>query len=510
MRTVLLGTDLMYDSNGNLIPIEINTNVGWSGPDKWEDDSEVLDLSFLSSFLQDGGYTNLIYIGSIRTLSTAFSGMCQTLNITYQEEIVSPSSITVPIVNDSDTTLIIRSSYDTTALVDDTYCADKVNFMNLIATQSFGSQFAYLDSNNNLINNITNILDNGVHPNFILKSRYPSYDKNVYPKLYKVTNQIDLNTILQNVDSNYFLMPFYYNPNQLFQNHIQVIRSLNLLEGSNLTSIPIGEYTMFPVNDVVTINPTYNPTTFELDSSFKTSYLSFNDAMWIPKLLDGDLVEMADGTFKSGSDLQIGDIVKTIDVPNADNTNIADEQANYNIDFATLQSGSTYSVNTVTAKNRVNKLGLIATITFTDNTTWSDVEASTYLTDVNGDIEFVGIGNLVSGNKIILVNTYGSTETGQPVQFIEKEVQSVEVEKSFFGGWEITVQDQHIFLTVSDPTNAIENSVNGIGNYLFAAIEHNVIQCTGCLSCSTLCFQCPKGQHFCNPVPAQKCSSASC
>ena len=52
MRTVLIGSDFMYDKDGNLRPIEINTAVGWDGPEKVEDDVDCLDFSTLDTFIK--------------------------------------------------------------------------------------------------------------------------------------------------------------------------------------------------------------------------------------------------------------------------------------------------------------------------------------------------------------------------------------------------------------------------------------------------------------------------
>ena len=52
MRTVLIGTDFMYDNDGNLKPIEINTNTGWDYISKVEDDTDTLDLTNLYEFIE--------------------------------------------------------------------------------------------------------------------------------------------------------------------------------------------------------------------------------------------------------------------------------------------------------------------------------------------------------------------------------------------------------------------------------------------------------------------------
>ena len=51
MRTVLIGSDFMYDQDGNLKPIEINTAVGWDNASKVEHDVDSLDLTNLYQIL---------------------------------------------------------------------------------------------------------------------------------------------------------------------------------------------------------------------------------------------------------------------------------------------------------------------------------------------------------------------------------------------------------------------------------------------------------------------------
>jgi hypothetical protein len=215
MRTVLIGSDFMYDKNGNLKPIEINTAVGYQY-NKLESDAESFDLTNLLSFINTNGFTKVIYIGEIEELSLIFEATLNAISIEYEFLMVPNTSITIPSIEDNDTTLIIRSAYDTTAIVDDNYCRDKVQFLELIKSESFGAQFAYINDENVLVNHITTINDNGEHPNFILKARYPQYDRDVFPKLFKVSSQEELSVVLENVTSDYFLMEFYFNSEKTY------------------------------------------------------------------------------------------------------------------------------------------------------------------------------------------------------------------------------------------------------------------------------------------------------
>jgi hypothetical protein len=481
MRTVLIGSDFMYDKDGNLKPIEINTAVGWDGLQKIEDNIDCLDLTGLYQFIETKGFTSVHYVGDIpyinETLETYYSGS----SITYEYHLVNKLAITVPFIEDNDETLIIRSSYDTTALVDDTYCKDKVNFLNLIKDSSFGSQFAYLDESNQLVSNITTINDNGEHPNFILKARYPSYDKEVYPKFFKVSTQEELNTILENVTSDYFLMENYCNTTNNFEGHVKVIRSLNILYPPTLESIQIGQYTRINQN-IIFSNVEYDSITHMLNSEYRESYITLTTIKGVPKLLDTDLVEMPDGTFKTALDLNVGDVIKTIDIPNPNGVDNQSYLANFEITYETLVSGTTYSTNKIVNKKRVNLLTYINRLTFDDNSTWEDTSISSYLIERDNVIQFEEIHGIKMGDVVLLLDT-----TEGLVDFIRKNVVENVETKTIFSGWFITVENAHLFLTKTSSTN----------NESFVSIEHNAGE--ACYYCSggSQSAYCPKSAPYC-------------
>ena len=488
MRTVLLGTDFVYDKNNILKPIEINTSTTTSR-NKLESPRGEMDFVFnndnLISFINDNNFTGVVFIGLEPELSTVLSDICQSINVTYEFVQTVGYSITVPYVEDSETKLIIRQSYDTTALVDDTYCRDKIEFMKLIQEELYGSQFAYKDESGNLVSNIATIEDNGTHPNFILKSRYPDYDKEVYPKLYKVSNQEELDIVLENVTENYFLMPYYFNQSKVVNNKITKIRSLNILYPPTLESIQLGQYTDTTLRYITDV--TYNTDTFELGNEFNRVYVTSDKGFNMPKLIDTDLVQLSDGTFKTALELQVGDELKTIIVPNADNVAYMTERVNYEIDLEAFLSGAIYTTNTVKAKYRIENEAIMATITFTDSSTWQDTSNSLYLVVNNNDVKFLGINQLVAGDLVVLIDT----SNPNMVQSITKEVQSVTIENSDFYGWIISVDKTHIFLTKTE-SGASDNLLS------YASLEHN-------------CFSpqdCPKLDPYCTGSPG-KCAFVS-
>ena len=487
MRTVLIGSDFMYDNDGNLKPIEINTAVGWDGPEKVEADIDCLDLTSLYQFVETKGFTSVHYVGDMgyvhKTLESHYSGS----SVTYEFHVVGAMAITIPFIEDNDETLIIRSAYDTTALVDDTYCRDKVEFMKLIQSQSFGSQFAYIDENNTLTNTITTIPDNGEHPNFILKSRYTGYDKEIYPKFYKVTTQEELDVVLENVTSDYFLMENYCNTTNNFEGHIKVIRSLNILYPPTLESIQIGQYTKLNQN-IFFSGVTYDSETYEVTSEYRDSYVTTINNRWLPKLLDTDLVEMADGTFKTTLELQVNDLIKTIDIPNPNGTDNSSYTSNFDITYETLVSGTTYSTNKITNLKRVNLLTYIHELTFDDNSTWEDTGVSSYLIERDNVIQFDNLFDIQNGDVVLLLNT-----TEGLVDFVRKTVTSNTQIKKVFSGWFISVENAHLFLTKTSSTN----------NESFVSIEHNGPACpSSACPCPGTCGSCPKAEPYCGGNPS--------
>ena len=55
MKGVLIGADLMYRQDGKLVPIEINTNVGWDTYNRVETPEEALDASDLIQYAIEHG-----------------------------------------------------------------------------------------------------------------------------------------------------------------------------------------------------------------------------------------------------------------------------------------------------------------------------------------------------------------------------------------------------------------------------------------------------------------------
>jgi hypothetical protein len=350
-----------------------------------------------------------------------------------------------------------------------------------------------------MVNTISEIIDNGYHPNFTLKHRNPHYDKNIYPKFYKASTQEELDVVLQNVTTDYFLMPFYYNESQLYENRIKVYRGFTLFYPPSLESILLGGYTTFCNGDTSEV-PEYDTATFEL-LTLRNNYTSVDNGFVKPKLEDDDLVQMADGSFKTPLELEAGDMVKTIIIPNPYDASNFNELVNYKISYDELVADTTYSSNKVLGKARRTAWTKTKKLIFTDSSEWEDTEGSRYLGYRNGEVRFLSLDEFVSedgrlqvGDEVILLDA--SVE--ETPTFVKKTLQSIEANTRFFGGWVISVEEEHLFLTKSPDTDSS-----------FVAIEHNVAcyYSFGCWSSPV----CPKiARYCCGPVNRCVSNCAQC
>lgn len=477
MRTLLLGTDFMYNANGDLVPIEINTNAGMNILNV-ENDDEIFNLTPLENFIISNNFVKITYIGGIVLFHKKLNELCIQNNIEYAF-ILQYNGLTVPYIEDSVDHLIIRSAYDVTAIVDEEYCKNKVNFLNLIKNQTFSSQFAYVDQMGQLINNIIQIPDNGNQPNFIMKSILPNYDRNVYPKLFKVNNLDELNVVLSTINEELYLTEYYYNPDKLYLNHIQVIRSLNLLIPPDLISVPLGSYCKITLKNVDELS-TFNETTFEISKIDVIKYISGDSFINEPKLLDTDVVIMEDGTLKHPSELQVDDILKSVMIYNPNNIDLSNDLGNYKVNYNEFVTGSTYTVNKILYTKQVDQMTEYVKLYFTDGTSWEDTSNSSYLVVKDNEVRFLFLYSVIEdekvniGDSIILVNT-SISEFATTIKIIENIV----VTKQIFSGWIIGVEQTHVFLTISDETDTS-----------YAAIEHNA-------TCSFACSYKGCGTNIC-------------
>jgi hypothetical protein len=482
MKAVLLATDYIKTSTGEIKVLETNTNIAVA-----TDDVSKLNWSELKTFIQSNNFTNVHLIANRTTtnFNVVFQNMVQTeLGLNYIFNETTTDSITVPYIEDSVDTFILRLSYDTTAIIDDEYCKDMYSFLRAIKDLEYTPK-TYIPNIHDDFSELSELNYTDDIPNFIVKSRLPNYDKNTLPKLYKVTSLTQLNELKDTIDTdNQFLQEFVNCVT--INNKSNIIRGIDIIYGSNLDTISMGGFkVLHNISENVWAN-TYDETGLlaKKDRAKYITYFRTNGGRF-DYIFDVDQeVLMADGSTRTFANLNEDDMVKSISFSQLsldENSYDVDTWNSSHSDFLTDFSLSETKVIGIASSPLVDDIFI--KITLDDNTTWDDLPRTQILvkelsTDV---IKFKTINNLQIGDVLELYSI--TTET-----IVNKIVTGLEI----------------IF-----KENQIVGSINTEPNDLFLPLISNtytLIQHNGCL----IPF-CQVGVPQCYSFPkCPTCSNAQC
>lgn len=320
MKSVLLGLDFLKTEDGIKF-LEMNTDVGmYSGV------VNHIDLTQLNEYLvENSTITKLRVIYKVKNTSTFFienlQSLCDSISIVLEPIVVAENSITIPFFEEDSTIFTMRLAYDVTAIVDDTYCRDKSELLKLI-----------FESNNQSIvpksqfrkdgvdyDNLTNLVDNGVHPNVIIKKMTPDFIKSDFPAFYKVDSTEELNEIKTLTATNMVAQEYTFNPTNLYNNRIRDYVRYWVLLLSDLSLIELGGI-QFP--NALPMNEEYiSYTGNKLDKTSRIVY--FNNPIISKKGVPStyEVIKIIDGVEEEVTlaDIEVGDIIKSIILPNLSN-----------------------------------------------------------------------------------------------------------------------------------------------------------------------------------------------
>ncbi len=246
MKAVLLGLDFL-NLEGQMKFLEMNS-------DTYIPDSSYnsFDFNALETYLVNNYFSKFRIIYKNTHICNQFINrlqeICESNNITFEPVTVPFDSITVPAFDDLETEFTLRLSYDITAVIDDVYCRDKKELLRLIfdGNQTDLIPKTYFQKDGNTFDNVSNLIDNGIHPNLIIKKSLPDHEKTQYPEFYNFDTEEELtnfkNTIFD-VDATVIVQEFKYNPNNLYNNKIRDhIRYWMILCSDIETTIDFGGY----------------------------------------------------------------------------------------------------------------------------------------------------------------------------------------------------------------------------------------------------------------------------
>jgi len=335
MKAIILGTDFLKDSDGGLKIIETNSNV-----DVHNEIVPQLDWVAFKQFLVDNSIstlhfiytaTNLIanqqmlndYDTSVPNVSIAdkMEEIMGELSGSFTAYPLPKNSVTVPQIDDDANTLIIRTAYDITAVVDEEYTKDKVNFHRLISPKPYSPNIYYSSSVDTELNidKLTELHTTiGDTPNYIVKTRLPHTDYNTYPKLYKIDSLEQLENLKESITTLEFIEEYQSNSNNIVNDKMSVIRSLDIMYGGTLSCLHLGSYTMSSL-----VKNQQWETVYDTNGLMEPS----SRLLWMTKgmedrftnlsyIMDSDTpILYSDGTFVNPTQILENDTLKSIALP---------------------------------------------------------------------------------------------------------------------------------------------------------------------------------------------------
>jgi hypothetical protein len=417
MKATIIGSDYLQ-KNGSVKFLEINTNTTI-----YNEGADLLDYTTLFDMLNANNITEFHYIW---TEGDAFKPLnqphrflqilqekCAENNITYTGHIVPAGSVTVPFIEDTDTKFILRQAFDTTALVDETYCADKFEFFNLMKDSEYIPKTKYTSDTLNL-----NTLDEvdyttTTNPNLLIKYRYPQYDGTQYPALYTVSNNTELNDTINSAESNYLIQEFIFSEDNLVDGRYSIIRGIDIIYGSNLDIINMGGYTQSSIIPISFTADEFVTGTKKLNQKTRYKYITKEIGKTESDYHTDDDSNILnyDGTLTNVTTIQLGDYIRSINFVDSNENeakSFTNEIVTYGWDSTLQQSNDTLTSLQSELIGMVSQSAevIMIKITLEDGKTWTDAPGCTYYIEEKDSTatRFEKVNSLYVGDKLVVTD----------------------------------------------------------------------------------------------------------
>lgn len=355
MKSVLIGADILKLEDGYKL-LEINTDA-----DLFIPDIDYLDLDPLFTYLTQNNYIKLVVIYKKRHIApdvlNLISNRCNSENIEFLSIPVLDNSVTIPSITEEPNTFYLRCAYDVTAIIDDTYCRDKSEVINLLFESNNHSllpkTYVKYSANDTILDNLSNPIDNGISPNIISKKILPDFDKINYPAFYRIQSESDLNVLKTETSDDVILQEYAINPTLSEDNQISDVIRMNVILLSDVeTIIPLGISITNNQLPLITSDITY--TGNKLDNKWRSMYFSNPNLLGYGVPSDYEVIKIISGSEQivSIDSLIVGDTIKSVNLPNLSLTASIQESLTWNISSSMIDSitYSTASVMFITKK----------------------------------------------------------------------------------------------------------------------------------------------------------------
>ena len=471
MKGVLIGTDYLEQGDDVKI-LEINTNASM-----FNDGVEMLDFIPLFDTLVSNNITEFHYIfteevsvvpvGEGNKLLDKLYQLCAENNITFFEYQVQRNSVTVPYIEDDNHKFILRQAYDTYAILDSNYTSDKFEFFNLMSGSSYIPKTYYSSSEDQMFLDSLDSLDfNSInHPTLVEKDRYPAYDITEYPKISIPPNQEELENKKQIISPtpNIFLQEFVYDDKNIVDGYYSVIRSFDIIYGSNLDILNMGGYRHSALVPLSFCDTEFVSSSYTLTPKTRTKYINKNLDKE-PPVYHTDLesvILMSDETLKRVDNIVEGDTIKTVSFDHFDSLSDTpwSETSSLEITSQSLQYVSSSLVSTYFQELDT----LMLETTFETGEKSIDSLTTAYYIEESGSLttRFMPVNRLLVGDKVIILNKTTN-------ELSTKEIASIDIvfkDKIQIYGLDFEPNDYFLVDKGNNTFSIMHNRCNGCGSW---------------------------------------------
>ena len=450
MKATIIGSDLLQTGDSVKF-LEINTNTTI-----YNEGADLLDYASLFTMLNSNNITEFHFIW---TEGDAYKPVteqyrfkkileqnCAENGISFSEYIVPIGSVTVPYIEDAPNKFILRQAFDTTALVDETYCADKFEFFTLMSGSTYVPN-TYFTSESISLNTLSDVdYLTTTTPNTIIKPRYPSYNPIDYPALFRVSNNTELNDLKSSLEPNHLVQEFVFSEDNLVEGRYSIIRSIDIIYGSNLDVINMGGYTQSTIIPLTFTNDEFLPGTNKLNQKSRYKYITKEIGNFSKNDYhtdDDSLILNYNGTLQDVNTIEIGNLIRSIDFVDLNGNHAGNFEQNkidtFGWDSTLQQSNDTLTQTGSTLQSIVSSLvdTIYVRITLEDGRTWTDAPSCVYYIEESGSTatRFEKVNKMLVGDKLVVTdsNTNELTTvmiTALSMEHAQKTIYSLDFEPS--------------------------------------------------------------------------------
>lgn len=322
MKSVFIGVDYIKNTDSIKL-LELNTDVQISNLKE-----SYFDYTSLFNYIAENGFAKLHFIYKETYTSPVFieniKNLCTQNGVQYNETLITLNSILIDDIEDAEDTLFFRLAYNAQAILDDYYCREHGELVNLLfenGKQSYIPKTHLQYSTEVLHDNIDSLNDNGDYPNIIAKKNYADFDKTLYPAFYKLSNESELTTLKSNLDTNIFLQEYMFSSENVESNLIvNHIRKWYLISNGLNDVIDLGGYLH---SNQVPLKPDYiTYTDNKLDNTARSMFYSNPNRLSSAGVLSNYNVKKqnTDSTFTLTDidALEVGDVVEALHINTLD------------------------------------------------------------------------------------------------------------------------------------------------------------------------------------------------